>query len=257
MNSIIRFVIGTVLGLGSVMVVPQADAAIVTFDFTGRMTVFFGGVYSDNPTGQTPIAAQLSIDTNNLLGGSNLHVTVDNFSGSPVTFYDMKFTGFTATNNRILLDGSFLADWKTNKDMGVHVLWDVQGLYNAINFGLQAGDKISGNEMSRDTDGDGIADTVVIANLGSGTPRADGFSFRSYPNYLGDQIYAPMAAVAGTQGFTSGPFVDAATVWLDIGSGHSMTVTSVSAVPVPAAVWLFGSGLIGLIGFARRPQVSA
>jgi len=28
----------------------------------------------------------------------------------------------------------------------------------------------------------------------------------------------------------------------------------VSAVPVPAAVWLFGSGLIGLVGFARRKQ---
>lgn len=27
---------------------------------------------------------------------------------------------------------------------------------------------------------------------------------------------------------------------------------SLSAVPVPAAVWLFGSGLIGLVGFARR-----
>ena len=27
---------------------------------------------------------------------------------------------------------------------------------------------------------------------------------------------------------------------------------TVSAVPVPAAVWLFGSGLIGLIGIARR-----
>jgi hypothetical protein len=25
-----------------------------------------------------------------------------------------------------------------------------------------------------------------------------------------------------------------------------------SAVPVPAAVWLFGSGLLGLIGVARR-----
>jgi hypothetical protein len=25
-----------------------------------------------------------------------------------------------------------------------------------------------------------------------------------------------------------------------------------TAVPVPAAVWLFGSGLIGLVGFARR-----
>jgi len=27
---------------------------------------------------------------------------------------------------------------------------------------------------------------------------------------------------------------------------------SVSAVPVPTAVWLFGSGLIGLLGFAKR-----
>ena len=30
------------------------------------------------------------------------------------------------------------------------------------------------------------------------------------------------------------------------------TTVSVSAVPVPAAVWLFGSGLVGLIGVARR-----
>lgn len=27
-----------------------------------------------------------------------------------------------------------------------------------------------------------------------------------------------------------------------------------SVVPVPAAVWLFGSGLIGLIGIARRKK---
>lgn len=30
--------------------------------------------------------------------------------------------------------------------------------------------------------------------------------------------------------------------------------TQVSAVPVPAAAWLFGSGLIGLVGMARRRQ---
>ncbi len=28
----------------------------------------------------------------------------------------------------------------------------------------------------------------------------------------------------------------------------------VSAVPVPAAVWLFGSGLIGLLGIAKRKR---
>jgi len=31
-------------------------------------------------------------------------------------------------------------------------------------------------------------------------------------------------------------------------------VNNISAVPVPAAVWLFGSGLIGLVGFARRKK---
>lgn len=38
-------------------------------------------------------------------------------------------------------------------------------------------------------------------------------------------------------------------------TGHSDYVsTSVSAVPVPAAAWLFGSGLLGLLGIARRTR---
>ena len=32
------------------------------------------------------------------------------------------------------------------------------------------------------------------------------------------------------------------------------SISAVSTVPVPAAVWLFGSGLIGLIGVARRKK---
>jgi hypothetical protein len=31
-----------------------------------------------------------------------------------------------------------------------------------------------------------------------------------------------------------------------------LSISSVSVVPIPAAVWLFGTGLIGLVGFTRR-----
>jgi len=32
----------------------------------------------------------------------------------------------------------------------------------------------------------------------------------------------------------------------------SLTITAPSAVPVPAAAWLFGTALIGLVGFSKR-----
>jgi len=34
----------------------------------------------------------------------------------------------------------------------------------------------------------------------------------------------------------------------------SYTVTSIQAVPVPAAVWLFGTGVLGLVGSAKRKK---
>lgn len=39
--------------------------------------------------------------------------------------------------------------------------------------------------------------------------------------------------------------------WRDI-ELSGMATYSYSAVPVPAAIWLFGTGLIGLVGFSRR-----
>ena len=48
---------------------------------------------------------------------------------------------------------------------------------------------------------------------------------------------------------------NSADFWDDVGSQYvGSYLVKVSAVPVPAAVWLFGSGLIGLIGVARRKK---
>jgi len=44
--------------------------------------------------------------------------------------------------------------------------------------------------------------------------------------------------------FTGSPYSE---VW-------NINITAVSSVPVPTAIWLFGSGLLGLVGFAKRKK---
>ena len=39
-------------------------------------------------------------------------------------------------------------------------------------------------------------------------------------------------------------------------NGNMVAIADLSAVPVPAAVWLFGSGLLGLVGVARRRKAA-
>ena len=59
--------------------------------------------------------------------------------------------------------------------------------------------------------------------------------------------------VADTAGgaMQTGPFAGATPAFNGTG-----TLTPVSPVPVPAAVWLMGSGLLGLVGVARRRKVA-
>jgi hypothetical protein len=234
-----------------------ASASIITFDFTGRLTVTnaVGGLVPnpslptpDYPNGspQTPIAASLTYDSDIGISSSTLTVTIGEWWGSPAVAHDIT----TLSMNGTLINGQLLGDWAGNYNMHILFQWDAAGLINAINYGLQVGDKLSGNSLYRDYNHDHVYDPseLLTANLGSATPYSDALiSGMGVPL----QGYAPLAATAASQGFTDGPF-PGFKVYLDIGSGNSMYVTSVSSVPVPAAAWLFGSGLLGLIGMAHR-----
>lgn len=227
-----------------------ASASIITFDFTGRLTVVApnGNLFNNTSNGgwQTPIAATLTYDTNIGVTSSTLNVNIGNWFGVPAYIHDI--TAVSMTGN--IIDAQYLGDWNGNNDMPAHVQWDATGLINAIGYGLQVGDKLSGNSLYRDYNHDAIYDPseLLTANLGSATPYSDTpISGLGIPL----QGYAPLAATGASQGFTAGPFTGVV-AYIDIGSGNSMYVTSVSAVPVPAAVWLFGSGLLGLMGMARR-----
>ena len=67
--------------------------------------------------------------------------------------------------------------------------------------------------------------------------------------YAGDQLYARIHYQTD-QLFTA--FNITSVNGRDESGGSFLVQGGLSTVPVPAAVWLFGSGLIGLIGFAKR-----
>jgi hypothetical protein len=57
---------------------------------------------------------------------------------------------------------------------------------------------------------------------------------------VAEEVFSETAPLIGT-GSTETPFLTIET----------------TVIPLPAAVWLFGSGLLGLIGFARRKSTVA
>ena len=78
-----------------------------------------------------------------------------------------------------------------------------------------------------------------------------------FVNY-GFSTIQPFQFQLGQGGATSLFFfeeLDSASVLLianDESTSHDFEGALVSAVPVPAAVWLFGTALIGLVGFSKR-----
>ena len=63
-------------------------------------------------------------------------------------------------------------------------------------------------------------------------------------------LYGAGAALGGT----CLSYMECGVVSISDAFDFTYEMVVVSSVPVPAAVWLFGSGLIGLVGFAKRKR---
>jgi hypothetical protein len=232
-------------------VVSQAD--IIDFDFTGRLIVadLNDTILINNGSTYTDISASLTYDTLTGIGSSDLSISMsDPFLGMPATFHDISMT---RQGNTDLITGEVLVDWGINFNMPLHIEWDATGLFKAIDFGLRAGDVLSGSDLYHDANSNGVQDLgEFLLDISSAIPYSDSLQ----PNPLDQQGPAPLAATSGSIGLGASTPFPGMRGFFDIGSGNSMHVTSVLSVPVPAAVWLFGSGLLGLIGIARRKKAT-
>lgn len=148
------------------------------------------------------------------------------------------------------------------------------------NFGIQAfGFNVDNAFSVSDTD---IANSIVVQDdpdgkwkiktdqnrsefgifdesaAGTGSTRKDpliftidvaGDSVNTYAQSNGTAWFVAHIAGFDTMTCTSGQCTSA---WF---SGGGDETTPPQAIPIPAAAWLFGSGLLGLVGFARRSRV--
>jgi len=147
---------------------------------------------------------------------------------------------------------------------------------------LGAGDFISGDATSLIIDGTGTSiitdfgppttfiditdvDFVLTADRGSnngvdylftnGTITAGSYINTTFDTLTLSEMmgFASFSAVLANGGSIEGGFMLTGDIASDFG-GDTLAAKAGPVVPVPAAVWLFGSGLIGLVGVARRKK---
>jgi len=248
-----------------------ASADIISADWTGWFTMLnpagtaalnngdaaAGGMYG----WRTPVSGTMSFDTTAGTGSA----TVAPFSffaagNATATAITMQAIGDGAGNPGPLVLGNMGFNWGGTAGIPVSIVLDASGFFGAVAGGLTTTDTISGVGALPATDGQ-----LFGAKLSYTLPL--GPAPMATTNWNTTDIGAITVGVnpSGTLPLTddgiggspmkAGPF-PLFNANFDIMDVH-ITNVDTGAIPVPAAVWLFGSGLVGLVGVARRRRKSA
>ena len=141
-------------------------------------------------------------------------------------------------NSGAIIDGNTGDTWSLNFDTGTGSINNTQPIFGNIWFA---------HDLSFVDNGDGTYSGDMLIDYAGTLNIPVTFDWDidlSYVTVLdGDNDGIPGNAM------TSGPFPG-------ITPAFYGTLTGQYAVPIPAAVWLFGSGLLGMIGIARRKKAA-
>lgn len=252
-NSFKKTLVSTAL-VAALGVTASADATVLNFDYSGLFTMLTAdgkpvtntatAYYYDATWGyglRTQISGTISFDLDT--GSGSGTVTPFQFFGDDAVkvanAHDitMQAVGDGMGGPGTLVIGNMLFDWNNNNNIPVEIVLDAAGLFGYVQGGsYTVGDVISGAGAVPASDG--IAKggyPIGPVPVATSTWNTDGTSLTTDDGIGG----SPM---------TTAPFMDFNANFDMV----SLTLASVESVPVPAAVWLFGSGLIGLVGVARR-----
>jgi len=245
--------LGSTVILGSTK---SINADTVNVDADSRLEVNGGGSSVGNLTNEGVVVIS---QQGRLSGGtytqntSNASTTVDGVLNANVDVTDGELTGSGTINGNAINGGSI----GPGQSPGILT---VAGNYTQTEFGtlhieiggLFAGDEYDVLNIGGDAFLGGVLD-VDLYDFGGGLfapSLGDTFDFLTAETIMGEFDLLSLMGLGNGLGWQLDYLYD------EIGTTDvaRLTIVEVSAVPVPAAVWLFGSGLIGLAGIARRKK---
>lgn len=246
----------------------QSFSAIYEVSFNGWFTMYDASgnpiqnssIPSDGPMlgWRTPISGVATWDDIALVGTDNINPFV--FLGGTMNVDTVNATaigdGFGGPGSLIL--GNTLATWNgffTVENIPLNNVGDLSGLLNAIEQGVSVGDVITSGAIpaSNDTLFGNAATGLFTLPIGTSPFASTFFNVTPLdnPTLPGDLPSGGLPII--DDGIPGSPIL---TTFFAGRSGAfditNMEVISITAVPVPAAVWLFATGIISLFGFARR-----
>jgi hypothetical protein len=244
----------------------SASADTITMSFTGVFTLI-NSTNSINPNsdaslnvygGQRTLVSGTGTFDTSTGSGSALINPFSFFGGGAATASGISFqaigsvapSGGSPIGPGTLVAGQMGFNWAGNFNIPVTAIFDAAGFF--------ANAPAPGNTVTISTDCVGCATSATKQLPASfGTYRFVGAvpmamtTFNTAGTTLGSLFPLSTDGIAGSP-MTTAPFPGQNAAF----DFTSMVVTNTTVVPVPAAVWLFGSGLLGLVGVARRRNKS-
>jgi hypothetical protein len=243
-----------------------AQSAVLDFEWNGLFTMLSpnGGAvkntsypYYGDPTWgygmRTQINGTMQFDTYTGHGTGSI-VPFDFFDGGPPVFHDVNFQtigdGFGGAGSLVI--GQMLFDWKGNNNISVGIVLDASGVFAALQAGMMPGDTVTTADCAL---GGALAGSCAV-------PASNNIAFVYYgqlpigaapvvtTTYNSDGV-----SIIGNDVIGGSPMLDEPlsgySINLDMTSVTLTQCWDCGVVPVPATVWLFGSGLLGLLAAGR------
>lgn len=247
----------------------SASADTVEFNYTGLFTVLTptGAAFANNSQAstdsswayglRTAITGTMTMNTTTGVGSA----TVAPFDFSSGLFFrniTLQAIGNGAGGNGTLLLGNMLFNWLGNNGIPVSIVLDAQGMFGAMQqpgfaasgvidgtygvLGASDGIKNGNIPMGKLAVATTTSNTTAVPGAGMGTAVSGQLPLIADSIGGSPMIVGPLTGFSVNLDITS--MAQIAQCW-DCNGG-------LPQVPVPAAAWLLGSGLLGLIGVARR-----